>query len=193
MGSRIYQGIAWRIDLKFEPLRSNNIKPVCCQRHGEAAKAGRAVLSVLLIFPHTKRGAKESKPAAMLEGFKSNTANTTRSPSRALLPFSGEGSPTNIDYRRKRVDTLILSSLEDLDHVYMPQLPHLPTLQDAARGSTPMTGDVKSKSGPCGVPSVVVPSATLGVYDGMLIQWMMGKQCQWQTLKYLTSRYRFGI
>ena len=38
---------------------------------------------------------------------------STRSPSSALLPFLGEGSPTKIDYRKK--GTLILASLlEDL-------------------------------------------------------------------------------
>ena len=40
----------------------------------------------------------------------------TRSPSSAILPFFGEGSPTKIDYRKK--GTLILTSLlEDLGEV----------------------------------------------------------------------------
>ena len=45
-------------------------------------------------------------------------SNKTRSPSSALLPFLfGGGSPTKIDYRKK-VGTLILTSvLEDLENV----------------------------------------------------------------------------
>ena len=50
---------------------------------------------------------------------RSTRETTTRSPSSALLPFLGEGSPTKIDYRKK--GTLILTSpLEDLDQNWHP-------------------------------------------------------------------------